>query len=94
MVFNNWRDFIDKLPYDCACIVRKFTLWEQRSEQRGKRRYLNSWDFPHSVVRCEDCNKYLGNKNIKNHKLNYRTIIKEVWGDMMDVYYCLECGNE
>ena len=95
MVFNNWRDFIDKLPYDCACKVRKFTLWEQRNEQRGRRDYLNKWGFPYSIVRCGDCNKYLGNKTIKTHKLNYRTMmIIEDEEDTIENYYCLECGDK
>ena len=75
--FKNWREFIDALPVEIQSNIRKFVLWEQRNEQRGKRDYLNCWDFPHSAIRCNECKEYIGNKTIKNHKLKYRTIYQK-----------------
>jgi hypothetical protein len=75
--FKNWREFIDALPFELQSNIRKFVLWEQRMEQRGKRNYLNKTDFIRSVIMCKECKEYIGNKTIKNHKLKYRTIYQK-----------------
>ena len=98
--FNTWREFINELPFEIGSNIRKFVLWEQRNEQRGKLKYINTWEFGYSCVRCVACKCYLGNKMIKNHKLNYRTIYKkEVVNkknpttDTIDDYACYECAS-
>ena len=83
--FNTWREFINELPFEIGSNIRKFVLWEQRNEQRGKLGHINRWEFGRSCVRCENCRCYLGNKMIRNHKKNYVEII-DLNYDLC--YYC------
>tara|TARA_R100000734_G_C3281221_1_gene74791 strand:+ start:252 stop:650 length:399 start_codon:yes stop_codon:yes gene_type:complete len=98
---KNWREVLEELPFEIQSIIRKFVLWDQRNEQRGKRNYLNEWDFPHSVIKCDKCREYIGNKTIKAHNPKYIIIwYKTIYGeirkniDTIEATYCYRCVKD
>ena len=100
---KNWREVLEELQFDIQSNIRKFVLWEQRNQQRGKNKYLNEWDFPRSVVKCDKCRENIGNKTIKKtyNLKKYITIHRSfIYGDrnknLDTIYktYCFSCVRD